>query len=292
MRSDRKRVDSRSRQSLASRRFRARRDPVGNLFRLMLLAIYTVVIGIPVIAASPFDREARVVRALGRVWIRWILRTFRIRISVEGLENVPARAPVVFMSNHQSLVDIAAIVDTLPTSVSWRFVAKKELVRVPIFGWCLVTTGQIIVDRGNRERAVASLHRAAERIRGGASVIVFPEGTRSPSGSLRPFKSGPFHLALEAQVPIVPVTVSGSQRITPKGSLQVHSGIVKITFGKPIRTRGVRLEERALLKARVREAIAGGYDLSFQGTPLIEPVPDEDDAPAAPAGPRAANERG
>ena len=265
---------------------------MGNLFRLLLLAIYTVVIGIPVIAVSPFDREARAVRALGRTWIRWILRTFGIRVAVEGLEHVPARAPVIFMSNHQSQIDIAAIIDTLPPSVSWRFVAKKELVRVPVFGWCLVTTGQIIVDRGDREKAVASLHRAAERIRGGASVIVFPEGTRSPSGSLRPFKSGPFHLALEAQVPIVPITVSGSQRITPKGSVQVHAGTVKIVFGKPIPTRGVRLEERGQLKARVREAIARGYDVAYQGTPVIEPAPEDDEALAAPVGPRTASERG
>jgi 1-acyl-sn-glycerol-3-phosphate acyltransferase len=260
---------------------------VGNLLRLLLVAIYTVVIGIPVIAAGPFDREARVVRSLGRTWIRWILRTYGIRVEAVGLENVPERAPVIFMSNHQSLVDIAAIVDTLPPSVSWRFVAKKELVRVPIFGWCLVTTGQIIIDRGNRERAVASLRRAAERIRSGASVIVFPEGTRSPTGSLRPFKSGPFHLALEAQVPIVPITVSGSQRITPKGSLQVHSGTVKIAFGRPIPTRGVGMEERGQLKTRVRAAIAQGYDLAFQGRPVIEPAPEDDAAPSA----RAASER-
>jgi 1-acyl-sn-glycerol-3-phosphate acyltransferase len=265
---------------------------VGNLFRLLLLGIYTVVIGVPVIGVSPFDREARAVRALGRTWIRWILRTFGIRVEVEGLENVPARAPVILMSNHQSLIDIAAIIETLPPSVSWRFVAKKELVRVPVFGWCLVATGQIIVDRGNRERAVASLRSAAERIRGGASVIVFPEGTRSPSGSLRPFKSGPFHLALEAQVPIVPVTVSGSQRITPKGSLQVHSGVVKIVYGTPIPTRGVPMEARAGLKARVREAIAGGYDVAFQGEPVIEPTPDEAAAAPTTTRPRLAGERG
>lgn len=263
---------------------------MGNLFRLFLLAIYTVVIGIPVLATSPFDREGRMVRALGRTWIRWILRTFGIRVVVEGLERVPAQAPVVLMSNHQSLVDIAAIVDTLPTSVSWRFVAKKELTRIPIFGWCLITS-QIIIDRSDRERAVASLHQAAQRIRAGASVIVFPEGTRSPSGSLRPFKSGPFHLTLEAQVPIVPVTVSGSQRITPKGSLQVHAGTVKITFGKPIPTRGVRLEERGALKARVREAIAQGYDVAFQGPPVIEAAPEEDEAPPEAAAARTAGER-
>lgn len=249
---------------------------MANALRLLLVAIYTVVIGFPVIAVSPFDREARAVRALGRTWVRWILRTYGIRVEVSGLENVPTDAPVLFLSNHQSLVDIAAIVHTLPPAVSWRFVAKKELVRVPIFGWCLITTGQIIIDRGNRERAVKSLERAAARIRAGASVIAFPEGTRSAAGSLLPFKSGPFHLAVAAQVPIVPVTVSGSQRITPKRSLHVHAGTVRIVFGKPIPTRGVTLEQRNELKARVRAAIAAGYDVELQGPPVIEPVPEDE----------------
>ncbi len=128
------------------------------------------------------------------------------------------------MSNHQSLADIAAIVSTLPRSVRWRFVAKKELVRVPIFGQALVASGHIIIDRGNREKAVASLHRAAERIRAGNQRDRVPGRTRSPGGELRTFKSGPFHLAIEAQVPIIPITVSGSQRITPKGELRVHPG--------------------------------------------------------------------
>jgi 1-acyl-sn-glycerol-3-phosphate acyltransferase len=160
-------------------------------------------------------------------------------------------------------------------------VAKKELVRVPIFGWCLLTTGQIIIDRGNREKAVRSLERAAARIRAGASVIAFPEGTRSAAGSLRPFKSGPFHLAVAAQVPIIPVTVSGSQRITPKGSLNAQAGTVRIVFGKPIPTRGVRLDERNELKARVRAAIAAGYDVELQGPPVIEPVPESEPAEQA-----------
>src|SRR5262249_1544668 len=156
----------------------------------------------------------------------------------------------ILMSNHQSLVDIAAIILTLPRTQSWRFVAKRELTRIPIFGWILVLSGHVIIDRGNRERAVASLRRAAEIIRAGTTVIVFPEGSRSPNGNLRTFKSGPFHLAIEAQVPIVPVTVSGSQRITPKGRLIVHHGVVKIAYGKPIPTRGVSLEDRKHLSDR------------------------------------------
>ena len=247
---------------------------MANALRFVLVGLYTVVIGVPVILSSIFD-GGRLMLPLGRTWVSWILATFRIRVDVDGVENVPTRAPVILMSNHQSLVDIAAIVSTLPRSVVWRFVAKKELVRIPFFGWSLYTSGHIIIDRGQREKAVRSLARAAERIRSGVSVIVFPEGTRSPTGSLRPFKSGPFHLAVAAQVPIVPITVSGSQRITPKGSLTVHPGTVKITYGKPISTRGLALAERQLLKARVRDAIIQGYDVGYQGPPVIERAPDE-----------------
>jgi 1-acyl-sn-glycerol-3-phosphate acyltransferase len=177
----------------------------------------------------------------------------------------------------KAIPDQQTIVSTLPPSVKWRFVAKKELVRVPVFGQALLASGHIIIDRGNRERAVASLRRAAERIRAGTSVIVFPEGTRSPDGHLRLFKSGPFHLAVEAQVPIIPVTVSGSQHITPKGELRVHPGRVKIAYGKPIPTRGVSIAERKLLAARVRDAIARGYDVAYQGSVVLEPTPSADE---------------
>jgi 1-acyl-sn-glycerol-3-phosphate acyltransferase len=241
-----------------------------------LIGLYTIVIGVPIIAASFFD-GGRTMMALGRVWVRWILATFSVRVDVAGLENVPTHAPIILMSNHQSLADIAAIVSTLPPSVKWRFVAKKDLVRVPIFGQALLASGHIIIDRGDREGAIASLHRAAEQIRAGTSVIVFPEGTRSPDGHLRLFKSGPFHLAVEAQVPIIPVTVSGSQRITPKGELRVHSGRVKIVYGKPISTRGIPIAERKLLAARVRRAIASGYDVAYQGSIVIEPTPAADE---------------
>ena len=241
-----------------------------------LIGLYTIVIGVPIIAASFFD-GGRTMMALGRVWVRWLLATFSVRVDVAGLENVPTHAPIILMSNHQSLADIAAIVSTLPPSVKWRFVAKKDLVRVPIFGQALLASGHIIIDRGDREGAIASLHRAAEQIRAGTSVIVFPEGTRSPDGHLRLFKSGPFHLAVEAQVPIIPVTVSGSQRITPKGELRVHSGRVKIVYGKPISTRGIPIAERKLLAARVRRAIARGYDVAYQGSIVIEPTPVADE---------------
>lgn len=239
--------------------------------QLFLISLYTILIGPPIIVASFFD-GGRTMLWLGRVWIDWIVRSFGVQIQAEGVENVPTHAPVILMSNHQSLFDIAAIVLTLPRTVSWRFVAKRELTRVPIFGQVLVASGHIIIDRGDRARAVESLHRAAERIRAGTTVIVFPEGTRSSDGHLRLFKSGPFHLALEAQVPIIPVTVSGSQRITPKGELRIHPGVVKIVYGKPIATRGLSIEQRKQLADRVRDAIGQGYDVAHQREIVIEPA--------------------
>jgi 1-acyl-sn-glycerol-3-phosphate acyltransferase len=252
---------------------------VVTLFQLGLLGIYTLVVGPPIIIASFFDGGRTMLR-LGRVWIRWILATFGVRVEAAGLENVPTHAPVILMSNHQSLIDIAAIIETLPRTQSWRFIAKRELARVPIFGQALVASGHVIIDRGDRRRAIESLRRAAEIIRSGTTVIVFPEGTRSPDGNLRPFKSGPFHLALEAQVPIVPVTVSGSQRITPKGELRVHRGTVKITYGKPIPTRGLAPAGRRVLAERVREAIAQGYDIAYQGTIQVDPTDEADVVPS------------
>lgn len=235
------------------------------LIRYLLVALYTVfwgTIGVPVLLV---DRSSRSVLWVARGWIRWCLRTCGVRVEPRGLVHVVENQPCILMCNHQSVIDIAALVHTLP--VHWRFVAKRELLRIPFFGWALAAADQIIIDRGNREKAVRSLDRAAERIRAGANVIIFPEGTRSPDALLRPadrFKSGPFHLAIQAGVPIIPVTVSGSQRITPKRSLRVESGPVVIRYGEPIPTRGLGIDDRHELKKRVREAIFAGFDPELQ----------------------------
>jgi 1-acyl-sn-glycerol-3-phosphate acyltransferase len=232
--------------------------------RFALIVLYTVFWGIPATLVAPFSGEAIV--WIGRTWISWIFRTCGVRVVAEGLEHVERTQAYVFMSNHQSVLDIGALVLTLP--VNWRFVAKRELTWVPFFGWALGLSDQIVVDRRNRMRAVRSLQRAAERVRGGISVIVFPEGTRSPSGRMREFKSGGFHLAIEAQVPILPTTVSGSFHLIPKRSLKVQSGTIKVVYGKPIPTHGLGVEHRHGLKDRVREAIESGYDAELQGSPL------------------------
>ena len=228
--------------------------------RFCLIALFTVFWGALATVVAPFSGEAIV--WIGRRWIGWIFAASRIEVEAEGLEHVRATPRAVYMSNHQSVLDIGAIIETLP--VSWRFVAKKELTYVPFFGWALALSDQIVIDRGNRRRSVESLRRAAERVRAGANVIIFPEGTRSPDGSLQPFKSGGFHLALDAGVPVIPVTVSGTFRLTPKRSLRVLSGRVKVVYGAPIPTAGLGTRDREALKRRVASAIEAGYDADLQ----------------------------
>ena len=232
------------------------------VLRYALFALYTALWGSAACLLAPFDRSGRGLVWCARHWVAWILGTCGIRVDADGLENVPRDRPCVYMSNHQSVVDIAAIVGTLP--VVWKFVAKRELTRIPFFGWALLAGRQVIIDRADHASSVESLARAAERVRAGASVIIFPEGTRSPDRALHAFKSGGFHLALRAGVPIVPITVSGSWRITPKRSLRIESGRVLVRYGRPIPTRGLGVGDRDALKLRVRAAILAGYDPALQ----------------------------
>ena len=231
--------------------------------RYLLIAIYTVIWSSICVLLAVVDRSGEGTLWGALQWIRWILWTCGVEVASKGSERVLQGRPCIWMSNHQSVFDIAAIMYTLPKGASFRFVAKRELTWIPFFGWALVAGGHVILDRRDRVRSIESLKRAAVRVAAGTSVIVFPEGTRSTSGVLGEFKSGGFHLAMEAGVPIVPISVSGSNRITPKGSLRIESGRLKVHYGEPIETADLDLAGRNQLKESVREAIAKGYDAGF-----------------------------
>lgn len=236
---------------------------VRNALQLFGIVVYTLFWGTLGCVLALLDRSGESVVWVGRNWVRWILALVRVRVVAEGLENVDREHPQILMSNHQSVFDIAAIIQTLP--VSFRFVAKRELARIPFFGWALAGGGHILVDRGDRSQAIFSLRRGARKIRDGTNVIVFPEGTRSESGELRSFKSGGFHLATESGVPVVPVSVSGTRRITPKRSFHIEGGLVKVRYGKPIPTRvGEACVPHEVLKEQVRAAILEGMDPELQ----------------------------
>ncbi len=233
------------------------------VLRYSLVAIYTVFWGTLGILLFIFIREGRAVPWVVRNWTKWIMASCGIRYRVEGAEGVVDAQPCVIMSNHQSVFDIAVLANTLP--VSWKFVAKRELLRIPFFGWAMALGDQIMIDRSNRERSVESLAVAAKRVAGGVNVIIFPEGTRQPGPGVGELKSGGFHLAMQAGVPIQPVSISGSRRITPRGSLRIESGEILIRYGKPIPTHDLAEDDRAALKQRVADAIEAGIDFSRQG---------------------------
>jgi len=168
----------------------------------------------------------------GRIWSRANLWAAGARVTYENLETASRHQPCIYVANHQSNVDIWALIAVLPMRT--RFVAKESLFRVPLLGWALRVSDFVPIDRRNRSKAIASLKLAAEKIRGGRPVVLFAEGTRSAGDTLAPFKKGPFHLALEARVPIVPVAIRGSGAVMPPHGLKVRGGPVRVRFLEPI----------------------------------------------------------
>ncbi len=184
----------------------------------------------------------------------WGVHSFTgMRSRAQGLEKVPNSGSYVVISNHNSHLDAAALVQKLPHPV--YFVIKRELARIPIWGNAAVKLGFIAVDRGRTERARAQMRQAIETIRSGRRILVFAEGTRSEDGRLQPFKKGGFHLAIDAQVPILPVAVNGSHALLPKGRPAARPGVVDVIVCDPIPTTGLVKKDLQDLVARTREAI-------------------------------------
>jgi 1-acyl-sn-glycerol-3-phosphate acyltransferase len=189
----------------------------------------------------------------GTDWARDILSAAGTPVVASGREHIPRDQPVIYASNHSSMFDIWALFATLPGSV--RFVAKRELFRIPILGRAMLAVGHVPIDRTARKSAFEAYDEAARMIRGGTSVVVFPEGTRSRTGELLPFKNAPFGLAIAAQVPIVPVYVHHTFEILPKGAWRLRPRPIRLVVGQPISTAGLRPEDRERLRDAVRAAM-------------------------------------
>jgi 1-acyl-sn-glycerol-3-phosphate acyltransferase len=201
-----------------------------------------------------FDKSGRLAHDYATVpCARLTLWISGVKLNVKGEENVEKGVPRVYMSNHQSYFDIFALFAGLP--IDFKYVLKKELTRIPVFGFAVLRARHIAIDRENPRKALKSVKQAAERIRNGVSVLIFPEGTRSADGRVQPFKRGGFRLALESGCDIVPVTIHNSRNIVPKGSMRVKRGSITIVIGKPIPISGYRKKDVNALMARVREAI-------------------------------------
>lgn len=192
----------------------------------------TVFAFILIVLVWPFDRKGRLMHYLCVLWARAIILLSGVKLDVRGLENVPRDQSVLFLSNHQGAFDIPALQSVLP--VQFRWVAKKSLFKVPFVGWSMRLAGYISIDRENPVEAMKSMDEAAEKMSKGTSVVIFPEGTRSESGELLPFKRGAFMLARKSGRPIVPVAIKGTNRIMRKGSCSISPARVTISIGSPI----------------------------------------------------------
>ncbi|PYO94423.1 MAG: 1-acyl-sn-glycerol-3-phosphate acyltransferase [Gemmatimonadetes bacterium] len=187
-------------------------------------------------------------------WSRDVLKAAGTPVLADGLERIPRGQPLMYASNHSSMFDIWTLLATLPGSV--RMVAKQELFKIPLLGGAMRAAGHIPIDRAARKKAFEAYDKAAKTIREGiSSILVFPEGTRSRTGELLPFKNAPFGLAIAAQVPIVPVYVHHTFEILPKGAWRLRSRPIRLLVGEPIPTAGLQPGDRERLRDEVRAAM-------------------------------------
>jgi 1-acyl-sn-glycerol-3-phosphate acyltransferase len=230
---------------------------VRTVFQMAFIALLTLAIGLPAILLGLLvpgqSRKGKVFRWVTKSYSRALMPVFGVTLETRGLSRVGIGSPYVFMSNHVSHVDSLALAISIPHPLHWVF--KKELSRIPVFGWVLLSLGQIMVDRADASQAWEALTSAASGLKGNNSVLIYPEGTRSKDGTLQPLKKGGFYIAVRAGLPIVPVRVSGSHDIIPPGSLAVRPGHVVVELFDPIPTEGMTDSDIPRLMQRVRAAL-------------------------------------
>jgi 1-acyl-sn-glycerol-3-phosphate acyltransferase len=198
------------------------------------------------------------VHKIANLWARMLLWLTNTKVKVIGNENVLMDRPQIFMANHQSDFDILIVLAHIPGQFRW--IAKKELFKIPLFGKAMRNAGYIEIDRQNHEKALKSLEEAAQKIREGKSVVTFPEGTRSKDHTIKPFKQGMFHLAIQAGVPIVPISIIGANEIMPKRTLKIKPGVITMIIDRPVDVTGYPVEERNKLIEHVRNIIVRNFE--------------------------------
>jgi 1-acyl-sn-glycerol-3-phosphate acyltransferase len=219
------------------------------------ISVYTIVLGTASLASSVFDRRGYFAHGCARVWSWLILATTGVSVDVQGLPALERGRTYVFVSNHQSIYDIPVVFSSLPYQL--RIIAKESLGQFPFLGWHLRRTGHLLVDRRNPDRA--SILRQWKGLVGqGLSLVVFPEGTRSADGRVGLFKAGSVLLAIEAELPIVPVSVDGTRQVMRKGELTTRPGHATVVIHPPVETCGMAPSEARSLADRLRTIVAAG----------------------------------
>lgn len=198
------------------------------------LAINTILVTLPIMLAAILGSSGNFAFNLARVWAWALLKVTGVRLSVTGREKIDRDQTYIIVSNHQSHFDGPAI--AVGMGVQLRWIAKRELLKIPVMGYALKAMNNIFVDRSNKEKSISSIREGMERLPAGVSIMVFAEGTRSANGRIGPFKKGGFMVALSESLPILPVTIIGSEKVLPKNSLTFQSHPIELVIGDPIDT--------------------------------------------------------
>jgi 1-acyl-sn-glycerol-3-phosphate acyltransferase len=226
-----------------------------SFLKIVFAILFTTFISVLELVQIPIPSDGKLFHLLARFWGRVMVRVIGIRIVVEGMEKIDFSRSYIYVANHASLFDIPVMVAGIPDQI--RIMYKRELEKIPIFGWGLKYGKTYIgIDRGHGQTAIEGLEDAVKKIRTGASVLMFAEGTRSSDGLLQPFKRGAFHLAVRAGVPIVPTTLVGTYDILPKKSFRIKKGTVRIILSEPIEPPATNGKETEIgLRDRVHSII-------------------------------------
>jgi len=221
-------------------------------FLIPAISLYTIVLGTISVLSTIVDPSGDFGHSCARAWSRLILWTTGVTVRVEGLERLNPSRSYVFAANHQSIYDIPIVFASLPFQL--RIIAKASLGRIPFMGWHLQRTGHVLVDRS--KAGAGTVKKMARLVAKGHSLIVFPEGTRSTDGAVAAFKGGSFVIALDAELPIVPLSIVGSRHVMFKGQLMVQPGTVSLIVHDPIPTAGAGRDSARDLAASVRDVVA------------------------------------
>lgn len=228
-------------------------------------AVMTVFSGLGTVITFLISSNPKGFNVWSRIWGIGILSGVGIRVRAHGLENVPRSGSFVFAINHQVALDIPAVGSAIPVPFGW--VAKAELERVPFLGPAIRSSPSVFIDRSHPKRSIETMRQAGEKIRQGVSVAIFPEGSRSHSGNLGPFKRGAFLLAIEAQVPVIPVTIVNGYRLFNEKQKVARPGVLHIHFGSPIDITGWTRADIPRLTAQVRAEMLGRLGLPPETAP-------------------------
>ncbi len=242
------------------------------LLMVVVTVLATMILAPPIILIGLCTASGTPTYVMMRWWAWAVAKGMGLTFSLHGADRIVPGTSYIITPNHQSNADILALVLTLP--MPFRWVIKKELLKIPLFGGAVRATGAVALDRSDKSQSVKSLREGAGKLRDGWSILIYPEGTRSPDGKLQSFKKGAFMLAVQTSIPILPVTCNGAFQVLPKKSLLIRPGHITVTVGEPVPCDGTTEKDVPELMERTRREVEKNFEADYDPfNPRQNPTP-------------------